>query len=467
MANRFYSPNQQFADSTGLPYANGTLTFYASGTSTPLATYSDSALTIPNTNPVVLDSAGRAGNIFLQNLAYKVVLSDVNNNPIWTDDPVFSSDYSTRAKLTTGSGSPNGNTAGTAGSTGIGADTYWDATNNILYVCTTTGSAATAVWTAVNAATAGAVIPPPQGYLTLQTGTPVLFGDVTSAVVYYTPLIGNLVPIYNGSSLSALVFSELLLTLTSQAANTLYDVFVFNNSGVLTLATGPAWSTSTPGSGARGSGAGTTQVTRLNGIFVNSVSMSAKNGANTYTIPANQGTYLGTIYIDSTPGQVTCHRTFGQSRKWGVWNMYNRYPLYLKAGDSAVSWTAGATLGPANGSTANSLTILSGFPEEVTSLKYASRATTGAVAAGTTAIYQVSLGYNSTTVGSGRLAIQSANITSSNSTIGFDIASEFVSVPNLGVQTITALERNVNAAGVNVIPNGTENGSVLTAQWRG
>jgi hypothetical protein len=58
----------------------GSLAFYASGTSTPLATYSDSALTSPNTNPVVLDAAGRAGNIFLQNLAYKVVLSDANNN---------------------------------------------------------------------------------------------------------------------------------------------------------------------------------------------------------------------------------------------------------------------------------------------------------------------------------------------------------------------------------------------------
>jgi hypothetical protein len=87
MANRFYSPNQQFCDTTGAPYAGGSLAFYASGTSTPLNTYSDAALTIPNTNPVVLDSAGRAGNIFLQNLAYKVVLSDANSNPIWTDDP--------------------------------------------------------------------------------------------------------------------------------------------------------------------------------------------------------------------------------------------------------------------------------------------------------------------------------------------------------------------------------------------
>src|ERR1700748_1283926 len=108
MANRFFNPNEQFCDGNGLPYAGGSLAFFASGTSTPLNTYSDSALTIANTNPVVLDSAGRAGSVFLQNLAYKVVLSDVNNNQIWTEDPVYTSDYSARALFTSGAGSPNG-----------------------------------------------------------------------------------------------------------------------------------------------------------------------------------------------------------------------------------------------------------------------------------------------------------------------------------------------------------------------
>jgi hypothetical protein len=60
MANRFLNPNVQFSNSAGVPFAGGTLSFYASGTSTPLATYSNQALTIANTNPVVLDSAGQA-----------------------------------------------------------------------------------------------------------------------------------------------------------------------------------------------------------------------------------------------------------------------------------------------------------------------------------------------------------------------------------------------------------------------
>src|ERR1700759_4119042 len=99
MANRFSSPNQQFVDSAGLPYAGGFLYFFASGTSTPLNTYSDSALTTPNTNPITLDSAGRAGSVFLQNLPYKVQLFDVNNVQIWTEDPVWWSDYSSFAQF--------------------------------------------------------------------------------------------------------------------------------------------------------------------------------------------------------------------------------------------------------------------------------------------------------------------------------------------------------------------------------
>lgn len=46
------------------------------------------------------------------------------------------------------SGNPNGQLAGTAGSATTNAQFAWDYTNGILYVCTTTGNAAAAVWTA-------------------------------------------------------------------------------------------------------------------------------------------------------------------------------------------------------------------------------------------------------------------------------------------------------------------------------
>jgi hypothetical protein len=474
MANRFYSPNQQFCDATGAPYSGGTLAFYASGTSTPLNTYSDSALTIANTNPVVLDSSGRAGNIFLQNLAYKVVLSDVNSNPIWTDDPVYSSDYSTRAKLNSGSGSPNGNTAGTAGSASIGADTYWDTTNNILYVCTQTGTSSTAVWTAVNASTAAAVVPSPQGYLTPTSGTPVIASDVISAsAVYYTPLVGNILPIYNGSSFVATTFSELQLTLVSQAASSIFDVFVFNNSGVLTLATGPAWSVSTAGSGARGTGAGTTQITRLNGLWVNSVSVSGKNGANTYTIPANQGTYLGSILIDSTPGQVTCHRSFGQSRKWGIWNAYNRKPIILQAGDGTSSWNYTTNVArPSNNSTANSLTVFAGLPEEIFDISFIQSIIAGTASATTQVIanWFVGIGWNSTSSFSGKRGIGGIRVDSGSidSILQADSTAIYEAPPTIGINTVTSLEQTTAVSGTpSLLYQGQSLGMGLFAKWLG
>lgn len=89
-ASRFVSPQQQFTNFAGQPYAGGMLFFYVSGTSTPATTYSDSALTVPNTNPVILDSAGNAGNVFLSpSINYKVILKDANSVQIWAFDPVY------------------------------------------------------------------------------------------------------------------------------------------------------------------------------------------------------------------------------------------------------------------------------------------------------------------------------------------------------------------------------------------
>lgn len=435
MANRFFSPNQQFADATGAPYAGGFLYFYASGTSTPLNTYSDSALTIPNTNPVVLDSAGRAGNVFLQNLAYKVILQDANAIQIWADDPVYSSDYSTVAQFNSGNGSPNGSVAGTAGSPGIPASVYWDDVNFILYVCTTTGTAITAVWTAVNASTAAAVVLPPQGYLTLTSGTPVIPSDVTGATsLFYTPYVGTLIPIYNGASFVPTTFSELTMTLTSsQALNTIYDLFVFSNSGVPTLVSGPAWSTSTAGSGARGTGASTTQLTRLNGIWVNAVQISGRNGSTTYTIPASLATYVGSMNIDGTAGQLSCYRSWGQSRKWGLWNTYNRAPIYLAIGDSTASWTyASGTIRESNGSTVNIGTSFCGLAECVVAADFR-QVTQNASASGLTD--GIGIGYNSTTASSGVFGFGSHA-----GSVVASVSSQYAAPPSLGINNFVCLE---------------------------
>lgn len=465
MANRFFSPDQQFADSTGLPYASGFLAFFASGTSTPLNTYSDSALTIPNTNPIVLDSAGRAGSVFLQNLPYKVVLSDANSVQVWTEDPVWSSDFSTLAQVQPFSGNPNGLLAGIAGTQGAlpGSSMAWDYINNILYIATTTGNAATTVWTAVNTPVTSSFVPTPGGYLTVtgDANNPVISGGnaAGNSTVFYTPYMNNTVPIYNGTSFASTLFVQPSLSLVAaHAANTLYDVFIFNNSGVPTLVTGPAWAVSTSGSGARGTGAGTTQIQRISGVWVNSVQMTGRNGVSTFTINANLATYLGTIWIDAAAGQVSCLGSYGQSRKWGVWNAYNRVPIMLRAGDSTASWTeATATIRPINNNTANSLGVMCGLAEEQQSIYCCSRSTNVDASSGIFGI-----GYGSTVAFSGDEHIW--NMGTFGQTFPMKMISRFDAPPVLGIQTVTALVI-ITTPPVTLL--GTEASTVIRAAYRG
>lgn len=149
MANRFANPSPQFFDNSGEPLSGGLLYFYVTATSTPATTYSDDDLTTPNTNPVVLDSAGRAGNIFLDpTVVYKAVLkSGDGGTTFWTRDPVVDPAANVAASVAVYNGDPNGFVAGNAGSVGgSGASLVYDITNERLYVCITTGNAAAAVW---------------------------------------------------------------------------------------------------------------------------------------------------------------------------------------------------------------------------------------------------------------------------------------------------------------------------------
>lgn len=80
----------QFFDNSGDPLSGGKLYTYAAGTTTPLTTYTDATGSTPNTNPVILDSAGRvAEEIWLDSaLNYKFVLQSSTGTQIWTKDNV-------------------------------------------------------------------------------------------------------------------------------------------------------------------------------------------------------------------------------------------------------------------------------------------------------------------------------------------------------------------------------------------
>jgi hypothetical protein len=79
------SPFMQFTTTAGAPLIGGKLYTYAAGTTTPLASYTDSTGATANTNPVILNTRGEAA-IWLDPASYKFVLNDENDSLIWTAD---------------------------------------------------------------------------------------------------------------------------------------------------------------------------------------------------------------------------------------------------------------------------------------------------------------------------------------------------------------------------------------------
>ena len=79
----------QFFDNSGRPCSGCKLFTYQAGTTTPLITYHDSAGVIPNTNPVIMDSAGR-NDIWLTAVAYKLILQTSLGVTLWSEDNISS-----------------------------------------------------------------------------------------------------------------------------------------------------------------------------------------------------------------------------------------------------------------------------------------------------------------------------------------------------------------------------------------
>ena len=80
----------QFADNNGVPLAGGLLYVYQAGTTTPVTTYTTSAGSIANSNPIVLDSAGRVANeVWISTGAlYKFTLKTSAGVLIWEKDNI-------------------------------------------------------------------------------------------------------------------------------------------------------------------------------------------------------------------------------------------------------------------------------------------------------------------------------------------------------------------------------------------
>ncbi len=273
----------------------------------------------------------------------------------------------------------------------------------------------------------------PQGRLTLTSNTPVMTTDTTGATsVYYTPYQGNIVPIYDGANMQSYSFGQLTMSLntSNQTNGNIYDLFVFLNSSVVTIGAGPAWSSST----SRGTGAGTTELEQIDGLWVNKNSITLKNSSASYSsIPVGEATYLGSVYMTAN-GQTGMQfqpspASGGSDNALGLYNAYNRVTVASRSVDSTADWSYNSTTWrAANGSSSNRINWLDGLQQSFVRADYQVQANAGS---GNVAF--ASIGLDSTTT-------PQTTVYGVNESVVTNIRSAADIPPQLGLHYVQALE---------------------------
>ena len=262
----------------------------------------------------------------------------------------------------------------------------------------TTKIATTAFTQAAIAAAPSGGVTPPQGRLTLQTATPVMTTvQVSKTTMFYTPYVGNLVPLYDGTKFTMTSIGAEISSVTTDTTKNpaavgalqVLDYFVWNDAGTIRLSHGPAWTNDTTRS------AGTALV-RVNGIYLN-------NAAITNGPAAQRGTYVGTARSDIASQFdwfLGTKAANGSPGYFSVWNCYNRVTVSSIVSDTTDSWTyTTAIWRPANGSLDMNVSYVSGLAEDAFSAVY------NAIAVGSVGqIASSGIGYDSTTTFSGTTA---------------------------------------------------------------
>jgi hypothetical protein len=457
MALNVAKPFINICDSNGLPLVGAKLFIYQTGTTTLTSVYTDESLETAATNPATSDAAGNFPRLYIAAGTYKLRTETSAGVLIWEYDDIDTG-------LSAGTGALPIARGGTGATTASAARVNLDVPSN---------SELTALSTSITSLsnTIQNIVSAPQGRLTPTSGAVVATSDVTAAAaLYYTPAVGNLVPIYDGTQFNAKQFSELTLTLVAanHLASTIYDVYVAldpDDGSTVIVATGPAWATSTAGSGARGTGAASAEIEQTNGIWTNANDITVRNGSTTYDITANQGTYIGTILVSATAGKIDCHVTGGQSRSFGVWNAYNRKRIVLTVFDSTSTWNySSTTIHVSNSAEENSLITLCGLSEEWIECEF--RQIVGLAAAQSGGGGSIGIGVNSTTVMSGT---KGKTILLTNAGIELAVQATLVAAhsvpPAIGANKISALEAsNLTTSAAFA---GTEASMRLSAVWEG
>ena len=357
----FAGAGAQFFDDNGVPLVGGKLYSYEAGTTTLLTTYTTSAGTVANTNPIILNAGGRTPNEIWQatGISLKFVLYTSTNELIGTYDgiPSINDPFGINSQLTSIAGTnsitaaanptltayatgsiysfiaantntgaatlsidgltatsitKNGSVALTAGDIQVGKmmlveydGATFQLVNNIIYGGSITNSNIVSLTTPLSAANGGT------GLATL-TANNVLLGNGAAAVQLVAPSTSGNLLTSNGTTWASTAPSILLPTAIGQIP--------FSTNGTTYTATqkivqGTAITTATTSFTGATSGASTTltastvtgtiqvgQVIAGTGITAGTVITAQLTGtiggAGTYTIsPISTGTVSGTITV--------------------------------------------------------------------------------------------------------------------------------------------------------------------------
>jgi hypothetical protein len=210
------------------------------------------------------------------------------------------------------------------------------------------------------------------GRLTLTTAVPVTTSDVTSAsTLYFTPSYrGNRIALYDGTIWKMYGASEVSFTLTGLTADKIYDVFLYDNSGTLTIELSAAWSTNT---------------TRTDDLGLQD-GVPVKSGSPTRR-------WLGTIRT------ITSTTTEDSASKRYVWNYYNQVRRVLSRVSPTGSWSYATPNGvyrQVNTTTANRFQYVTGDPSTLLDAEASAHCTTS----GVLQTFATGIGIDSTSVNS-------------------------------------------------------------------
>jgi hypothetical protein len=254
------------------------------------------------------------------------------------------------------------------------------------------------------------------------------------------------------------------LTLTSeQSASNVYDIFMFQDAGTggPNIGIGPSWATGGGSNTSRGSGTGSTQLTQINGMFVNAYQINLYNGLFNGYIQAgvNRATYLGSIYTTGTGATSVQFKPSGQpggsNNIVGLWNAYNRVRIQSFETDTSSPYTySGSSFRPtnyeANGGPnySNRIYWVDGLQETSVTARLkiaASSATAGAA-------IQFGVKLDATTAPNYVSAIYTPT---SNATENIQVVdSEESFSPQLGINYVQAMEASLSSVAVSFYPGG-------------